>query len=69
MVAQLRTTGTEVKIDPQSYPNGRFARLQTLREIPSNCGNLHNSALHIRCSPMQDSWRTTGYSEVTEHGW
>ena len=28
MVAQLRTAGIEVKIDPQSYPNGRFARLQ-----------------------------------------
>src|SRR5215813_4000229 len=27
----------------------------TLREIPSNCGNLPNSALHIRCFPMQDS--------------
>ena len=27
MVAQLRTAGIEVKIDPQSYPNGRFARL------------------------------------------
>jgi predicted enzyme related to lactoylglutathione lyase len=27
MAAQLRTTGIEVKIDPQTYPNGRFARL------------------------------------------
>ena len=27
MAAQLRSTGIEVKIDPQSYPNGRFARL------------------------------------------
>jgi len=27
MAAQLRTAGIEVKIDPQSYPNGRFARL------------------------------------------
>lgn len=27
MVAQLRTAGIEVKIDPESYPNGRFARL------------------------------------------
>jgi len=27
MVAQLRTAGIEVKIDPQSYPHGRFARL------------------------------------------
>ena len=27
MVAQLRAAGIEVKIDPQSYPYGRFARL------------------------------------------
>ena len=27
MVAQLRAAGIEVKVDPQSYPNGRFARL------------------------------------------
>ena len=28
MAAQLRAAGIEVKIDPQSYPIGRFARLQ-----------------------------------------
>jgi len=27
MVAQLQTSGIEVKVDPQSYPYGRFARL------------------------------------------
>ena len=27
MAAQLRAAGIEVKVDPQSYPNGRFARL------------------------------------------
>jgi len=27
MVDQLRTAGIEVKIDPESYPYGRFARL------------------------------------------
>jgi len=27
MAAQLRTAGIEVKVDPQSYPHGRFARL------------------------------------------
>ncbi len=27
MAAQLRTAGIEIKIDPQSDPNGRFARL------------------------------------------
>lgn len=27
MVAQLSAAGVEVKVDPQIYPNGRFARL------------------------------------------
>ncbi len=27
MAAQLRTAGIEIKVDPKSYPNGRFARL------------------------------------------
>ncbi len=27
MAAQLRTAGIEIKIDPKSYPIGRFARL------------------------------------------
>ena len=27
MVAQLRSAGIDVKVDPQFYPNGRFARL------------------------------------------
>ena len=27
MVAQLKAAGIEVKVDPQAYPNGRFARL------------------------------------------
>ena len=28
MVAQLRRAGIEVTVDPQAYPNGRFARLK-----------------------------------------
>jgi glyoxylase I family protein len=27
IVAQLRAAGIEINIDPQFYPNGRFARL------------------------------------------
>jgi predicted enzyme related to lactoylglutathione lyase len=27
MVAQLQAAGIEVKVDPEKYPNGRFARL------------------------------------------
>ncbi len=28
MAAQLRAAGIEVELDPEKYPNGRFARLQ-----------------------------------------
>jgi predicted enzyme related to lactoylglutathione lyase len=28
MVEQLRAAGIEVKVDPEKYPNGRFARLR-----------------------------------------
>ena len=28
MVQQLRTAGIEVTVDPEKYPNGRFARLR-----------------------------------------
>jgi hypothetical protein len=27
MAAQLRAAGTDIEIDPEVYPNGRFARL------------------------------------------
>ena len=27
MITQLQAKGAEVKVDPESYPNGRFARL------------------------------------------
>ncbi|HWO87532.1 MAG TPA: VOC family protein [Gemmatimonadales bacterium] len=27
MAAQLRAAGVEVKLDPETYPNGRFARI------------------------------------------
>jgi predicted enzyme related to lactoylglutathione lyase len=34
MVAQLRAAGITVEIDPQSDPNGRFARLHDSEENP-----------------------------------
>jgi glyoxylase I family protein len=34
MAAQLRAAGIVVKIDPKSYPNGRFARLHDPEENP-----------------------------------
>jgi glyoxylase I family protein len=34
MAAQLRAAGIAVEIDPQSYPNGRFARLHDPEENP-----------------------------------
>lgn len=34
MVAQLRAAGIEVAVDPEPYPNGRFARLHDLDGYP-----------------------------------
>jgi len=34
MAAQLRAAGIEIKVDPQVYPNGRFARLHDLEGNP-----------------------------------
>ena len=34
LAAQLRAAGIDVSIDPQDYPNGRFARLQDLEGHP-----------------------------------
>jgi len=34
MVAQLREAGIEVAVDPEVYPNGRFARLRDLEGNP-----------------------------------
>ena len=34
MVQQLRAAGVSVEVDPQSYPNGRFARLYDPEDNP-----------------------------------
>ena len=34
MTAQLRAAGIEVEVDPDTYPNGRFARLHDPEENP-----------------------------------
>ena len=34
MVEQLRAAGIEVKVDPEQYPNGRFARLHDPESNP-----------------------------------
>lgn len=34
MVAQLRAQNIEVRVDPETYPNGRFARLQDPESNP-----------------------------------
>lgn len=39
MVAQLRDAGTWVEVDPERYPNGRFARLNDNEEIRFSCGS------------------------------
>jgi glyoxylase I family protein len=63
MAAQLRAAGIAVEIDPQSYPNGRFASLHDLREIRSNCGNLQSqpprgSLLNSSAPFLDFSWVT-----------
>jgi len=39
MMAQLRAKGIEATLDPEIYPNGRFARLNDQREIRSSSGS------------------------------
>ena len=39
MVVQRNAARISVKIDPQQYPYGRFARSMIPREMPWNCGN------------------------------
>jgi predicted enzyme related to lactoylglutathione lyase len=34
MIAQLQSAGIVVELDPEPYPNGRFARLQDLEGNP-----------------------------------
>jgi glyoxylase I family protein len=34
MVEQLRAAGIEVKVDPETYPNGRFAELRDPEDNP-----------------------------------
>jgi hypothetical protein len=43
-----KVTGIEIKIDPKSYPNGRFTRLYDPEGIRSNCGNLQDQTLYAR---------------------
>jgi hypothetical protein len=44
ITAQLREAGIAVEIDPQQYPNGRFARLHDPRAAPSSCGSRRTPA-------------------------
>jgi len=38
IVAQLRAAGVSVEVDPQPYPNGRFARLYDPEGNPIELG-------------------------------
>jgi hypothetical protein len=74
MVAQLRTAGIEVKIDPQSYPNRRFARPHDpsgMGEKPEN--PLSESSATVRTAgKLALSWfeplMTSGESSVCPPG-
>ena len=38
-LSQLRAAGIDVTLDPETYPDGRFARLHDPMATPSNSGN------------------------------
>jgi predicted enzyme related to lactoylglutathione lyase len=42
MVAQLRRAGIEVEVDPETYPNGRFARLKDPEGNPIQLWEFRN---------------------------
>jgi hypothetical protein len=44
MAKQLRAAKIEVTIDPEIYPNGRFARSQDREAIPSSFGSRNEAA-------------------------
>jgi len=44
MVNQLRVAGVEVTVDPDTYPNGRFARLQDSEGNPIELWQLQGDA-------------------------
>ncbi len=43
IVAQLRSAGVEVKVDPESYPYGRFARLHDPEGNPIELWEPHDA--------------------------
>jgi hypothetical protein len=48
MMRQLKAAGIAVELDPESYPNGRFARLhETPKAIQSNCGNRRAATAQV----------------------
>jgi len=56
MAAQLRAAGIAVEIDPQSYPNGRFASLHDPEGNPIQLWQLQSQP--PRCSSMGDRVRS-----------
>jgi hypothetical protein len=49
MAAQLRATGIAIEVDPQHYPNGRFARLHDPEGNPIElCGSRQGQARRCR---------------------
>jgi len=66
MVAQLQASGVEVTIDPEKYPNGRFARLRDpegnpveLWEPQEGDGWTHEADMAVRPSSVGGFSRPT----------
>jgi glyoxylase I family protein len=56
IVAQLQGAGETVELDPESYPNGRFA---TLRDPASSCGSRSSpSSRRDQCMATAPRWRS-----------
>jgi glyoxylase I family protein len=49
MAAQLQAAAIAIKVDSQTYPNGRFARLHDPEGILLSCGSRKYRALLARC--------------------
>jgi hypothetical protein len=58
VLAQLREAGITVEIDPESYPNGRFAASTIPNAFPSNCGNPPHSQSEVRSLGQAEAYPT-----------
>jgi glyoxylase I family protein len=57
MVTQLRAAGVDVMVDPEAYPNGRFARLYDPEGNPAELWELRAGMQLVRhSSNIRNAW-------------